>query len=643
MGCGTCSQCESGCSSSCQAIVPESPVPSPNPTVIFDGDCTFCRRWMRRYWNIKHDGIAFASYQNASSQYPAISDDAFRAALHVIEPDGTVRTGAGACWRVLQLTTLRSWPLWLHDHVPPVRWLGSLGYRWVTRHRGGMNTVSTLLHGNVAAPSTTLLTRRVFIRLLGLIYLAAFLSAGWQLDGLVGEAGIRPAGERLAMLESAFGGVPLNELPSLLWLDPSNAMLNGLWIAGASAAVLVCLGLLPMAMLGVCWVTYLSIVNGGDVFFNYQWDALLLEVGFLAIFWAPWHWRLNAPQVRRPSVVIRFLLLWLLARFMFFSGYVKLQSGDGTWTELTALTYHYWTQPLPVWTAWFMDQLPLWFQKTSCVIMFVIELGLPLLVFGPRVIRTIAFIGLVALQLAIIATGNYGFFNLLTLVLCVVLLDDAQLLLLWSKRWRWNVQAGLRSTETAAQRFVNAVVAICILSLSTAVTLSQFTRTPVAPDLTEPLRGYRLVNAYGLFRSMTTTRPELRIEGSRDGTTWQPYTFIYKPGPLDRMPPFCLPNMPRLDWQMWFDGLYAERLADYPSMQQRMILPDLLRALADQRSPVLDLLENTPFTDEGGPRFLRWSLDQYRFSPPQERADTGHWWTSTRIHGSNPLPVSQLR
>ncbi|MCH2148417.1 MAG: DUF393 domain-containing protein, partial [Phycisphaerales bacterium] len=277
MSCNACSQCDSGCKSGCQAFVPETPLPSEYPAVVFDGECLFCRRWIRRYWNLKHDGIAFASYQNASTQYPAISDDDFRKALHVIEPDGTVRRGAAACWRVLQLTTIRSWPLWLHEHVPPFRWLGDIGYRWVSRHRGGMNTVSTMLQGNVAAPTTTLLTRRVFLRLLGLIYLAAFLSAGWQLEGLVGSEGIRPAADRF----TAEG----HQLPSLLSLDSSDGMLQLLWITGAAASILLCLGVLPMAMLAACWISYLSIVNGGDIFFNYQWDALLLEVGFLSIFW----------------------------------------------------------------------------------------------------------------------------------------------------------------------------------------------------------------------------------------------------------------------------------------------------------------------------------------------------------------------
>jgi predicted DCC family thiol-disulfide oxidoreductase YuxK len=615
--------------------VPETPLPSEYPAVVFDGDCVFCRRWVRRYWNLKHDGIAFASYQNASQQYPAISDDDFRSALHVIEPDGTTRRGAAACWRVLQLTTVRSWPLWLHEHIPPFRMIGDAAYRWVTRHRGGMNTVSTVLHGNVAAPSTALLTRRVFLRLLGLIYLAAFLSAGSQLKGLVGSEGIRPAAEHFA--------ADVHHLPSLLALSSSDGMLQTLWIVGAIASVLLCLGLLPMAMLALCWIAYLSIVNGGDIFFNYQWDALLLEVGFLSIFWAPWHWRLNAVTVRRPSAVVRLMLLWLLARFMFFSGYVKLQSGDVTWLELTALEYHYWTQPLPTWTAWYMDGAAQWFQKASCIVMFAAELLLPLLVFGPRMIRLIAFVGLAGLQLAIMATGNYGFFNLLSLVLCILLLDDAQLLLLWPRSVRSTIRFGLRDPEGRVRRLVNSVIVALLLILTLALSWTQLTRTPVLQNFQESFQPYRIANKYGLFRSMTTTRAEIRIEASLDGDTWKPYVFIDKPGPLDRAPTFCIPNMPRLDWQMWFDGLYAQQLPHYPAIQQRMILPDLLSSLARNDAAVLALLESAPFRDEGGPAYLRWSLDHYEFTTAQQRSASGNWWVRRPVFTSGVMDVKSMK
>lgn len=615
--------------------MPETPLPSPNPVVVFDGDCRFCRRWVRRYWNIRHDGIAWTSYQSGASQFPGISEDRFREAMHVIEPDGSARRGAAAFFRLQQLTGVRSWPLWLHEHVPPFRALTDAIYRFTARHRSGAETASTLLHGQIAAPSTFHLARRVFLRCLGLIYLFAFLSAGWQLDGLVGSDGIRPAAERFAAIEAVQGGIPFAQLPTLLWFDTGDAMLQTLWITGAIAACLLVAGLLPMAMLAVCWIAYLSITNGGDVFFQYQWDALLLEVGFVSIFWAPFHWRLNAPSVRRPSTAIRLVMLWLLARFMFFSGFVKLQSGDPTWLDLTALEYHYWTQPLPTWTAWYMHGAATWFQQASCFIMFAIELGAPLLVFGPRVCRTIAFFLLASLQVLILTTGNYGFFNLLSIVLCMLLLDDAQWMVLWPRESRWNLRTGLARLEAPPRRVLNTVVVVFLLSLSIPASWMQLTGEPIVRNWQESFSSWRLVNRYGLFRSMTTTRPEIRIETSDDGTTWEPILFDDKPGPLDRRPAFSLPDMPRLDWQMWFDGLYTELELERGVRTGRTILPDLLQAIVEGRKPVLGLLESAP---DAPSRYIRWRLEQYRFTDRMERARTGDWWIAETIYESPTLP-----
>ncbi len=612
-----------------EPVVPEHALPSTDPVVVFDGDCAFCRRWMRRYWNLHRSGIAWTSFQSGAEHFPHIPREQFREAVHVIEPDGTVRRGAAAVFRLQELVGLRSWPSWLHEHVPPFRILTEAVYRFTARHRGGADTVGILLHGRVTAPSTFQLTRRVFLRCLGLIYLIAFLSAGWQLEGLVGSEGIRPVAERLDALESTRIG--FGQLPTLLWFGAGDAMLQTFWIAGAVAAALLIAGLLPMAMLALCWIAYLSITNGGDVFFQYQWDALLLEVGFVSIFWAPFSWRLNAGEARRPSAVIRLMLLWLLARFMFFSGFVKLQSGDPTWLNLTALEYHYWTQPLPTWTAWYLHQAAAWFQKLCCLAMLAIELGAPLLIFGPRVFRSIAFILLALLQVAILATGNYGFFNLLSIVLCILLLDDSQWQVLWPKESRWKLRTGLARVETPTRRVLNTMVAVLLLSLSVPTAWSQWTGESVGRSWREPFSSWRLVNQYGLFRSMTTTRPELRIEVSEDGTNWETIVFHHKPGPLDRPPAFCLPDMPRLDWQMWFDGLSIRNEIRYGTRAGNIILTDLLQAILEGRKPVLELMESTPdFT----PRLVRWRLDRYRFSNSEHRAETGDWWVSKTMYES---------
>lgn len=144
-------------------------------------------------------------------------------------------------------------------------------------------------------------------------------------------------------------------------------------------------GLLPALAAPVLWVLYLSVTLAGQVFLGYQWDNLLLDAGFLAIWLAPWRLRSRLATDPAPPRVAIFLLHWLLFRLMLSSGAVKLASEDTAWSGLTALTYHYWTQPLPVWTAWYAHQSPLSFHKFSCGVMFSLELVLPFFIWRPTV------------------------------------------------------------------------------------------------------------------------------------------------------------------------------------------------------------------------------------------------------------------
>ncbi|MDG2200400.1 MAG: lipase maturation factor family protein, partial [Phycisphaerales bacterium] len=196
------------------------------------------------------------------------------------------------------------------------------------------------------------------------------------------------------------------------------------------------------------------------------------------------------------------------------------------------------------------------------------------------------------------------------------------------------LRTGLARIETMPRRWLNTAVVVFLLTLSIPASWTQLTRQPLLTNWQESFSGYRVVNRYGLFRSMTTTRPELRIEASSNGQDWDPIEFFYKPGPLDRRPAFCLPNMPRLDWQMWFDGLYTEFEIEHQVRTGRTILPDLIQAIGQQRGPVLALLESTPFTDAHPPRFLRWHLDQYQFTDRAQRYGGGDWWTSERVYTS---------
>ena len=556
MGCGTCKSCDGG---PCQGLLPEADLPTNLPLVVYDGDCSFCRRWLKSYESISSpDRIAWSPYQKAAGTFPGIPEKEFSKAIHLMHPEGHHTKGAHAVFELMNLVDLRTWPLVLYRYLLPFKWICDVLYCLVSNHRSGANVLAKMAWGPLEIPSTTLLTRRIFLRLLGLIFLLAFLSLGWQMNGLIGSEGLQPADD----LMKWFNAREISS-PSLLWLSfpdgNMQALMTGLWWTGLTASALVILGFAPMLTLGVAWAIYLSFVNAGGLFMSYQWDMLLLEIGFLSIFWAPFSWRLNGQRVRRPSTLLRWMFLWLLLRFMFFSGWVKLFSGDTTWTDLTALDYHYWTQPLPWWPAWYAWQLPMWWQKFSCVLMFVVEMAIPLLLLFPRVPRLIAFIALAILQIGILLTGNYGFFNWLTLVLCIVALDDSQLLWLWPKRTRGMVRVGLPRKETIGRRGLNIAIAALVLSLSVPAVLSQLSPDEAVESAwSRTWNPLRIVNRYGLFRVMTKTRPEIVIEGSFDGDNWSTYEFHWKPGPLDQAPGWSQPDMPRLDWQMWFDALKFE-------------------------------------------------------------------------------------
>ena len=303
-------------------------------------------------------------------------------------------------------------------------------------------------------------------------------------------------------------------MPTLTWLNSSDAFLQLLCWSGILASISVIAGLLTAPALALCWIFYLSLTVAGQIFLGYQWDALLLEVGFLAIFFAPLQILPRPSKQTEPPWLILWAFRLLLLRLMFGSGVVKLISGDPAWANLTALTYHYYTQPLPTPLAWYAQQMPLWFQQVSVLVMFAIELCAPFLIFAPfgapyrwRRIRFVGAGAIVFLQLLILLTGNYTFFNWLTIALCILLLDDDFLR-------HWLPQRFVNKFQFAPQpiprwrQFMIAPIAILIFFLGGLQIAGLFVPIRTLPgssllNLTAP---FRLVNRYGLFAIMTTTR-----------------------------------------------------------------------------------------------------------------------------------------
>jgi lipase maturation factor 1 len=591
------------------------------PLFLYDADCRFCRGWVDRWRAATGDRVDYASFDEAVRRDPDLGKE--RTSVKLVLSDGTTFRGAEAVFR-LQAIAGRSLWLTAYRRVPGFAAVSEMLYRFVARHREFFSRVWP--DGNVS--DRHVFVRWLFLRALGAVYLIAFLSLGGQVLGLIGSQGILPAADFLKMAQERFGDQAARMIPTVFWWGAGDAVLKASCVWGAGLAVLLILDVAPAVVLTGLFVLYLSLLSVCRDFLAFQWDILLLETGFLAIFLAPGRFLPNLLGRRREAEPSRFFLWlgrWLLFRLMLSSGLVKLASGDPSWRGLSALKFHYETQPLPVWTSWFAHHFPQAVQQASVFVLFVIELLVPFFMFGPRPWRYWACGLTVALQLLLMATGNYAFFNLLTIALCLLLLDDAVFGFL--KR----LPAGLFSFEKGPAPFrkfigplgraLRVPVGVALILLSVLQLCGQFAWRQSPPgwavSVLQAASPYRLVNTYGLFAVMTTLRREIVVEGSADGKTWLAYEFKWKPGDPSRRPRFVAPHQPRLDWQMWFAAL--------SSYQNQPWFLNFLSRLLQGSPEVVKLLENNPFPDRP-PRYLRGLGYHYYFTDADTRKKDGTWW-----------------
>ena len=617
--------------------------PPPKPLLVFDGDCNFCTLWIRRWQQMSGDAVDYLPSQAASvaAQFPEIPREQFNTAVQLIESDGAVYAGAEAVFRTLAHNPNCQWPLNFYRTNQSFANLTEWAYRLVAENRKFFSLLTRWFWGRHVELPDYFLTRWIFLRVLGVIYLVAFVSLWTQISGLIGHNGILPTGQFMSAVREQcdahkIGMERFHLLPTLCWLDASDSFLNFQCAAGTALSMLLIFGIAPAPCLALLWLLYLSLATVGRDFLGFQWDNLLLEAGFLAIFFAPLQWLPRAARETPPPRIFLWLLRLLLFKLMFSSGCVKLLSGDPNWRNLTALTYHYQTQPLPTWLGWYANQLPLWFQKFSCVAMFGIELGAPFLIFAPRRIRFLGGAALVSLQMLILLTGNYTFFNFLALALCLLLLDDFILQKFVPRQAFGTPSIVSARTENNAKRAEPALVApgcrrwpktVTISLAVVVITISLFQMTSMfgarsglwfpAAYLDAQFAPLRTVNSYGLFAVMTTERREIIVEGSNDGTNWLAYEFKYKPGDVTRRPGFIAPFQPRLDWQMWFAALGSPR--------QNPWFENFCERLLQGSPEVLALLEKNPFPGKP-PRFIRAEFYDYHFTNADERHATGAWW-----------------
>jgi hypothetical protein len=504
--------------------------------------------------------------------------------------------------------------------------------------------------------------RWIFLRALALIYFSAFYSLLFQIKGLIGPDGILPAQDYLADIAQQLGLERYWYAPSLYWFSSSSTMMMAVTWIGLIASVIAFMNLWPRLSFFVCFVCFLSFVGVSSVFSSYQSDGMLLEAGFLALFFAPrglWPgWGAYDP----PSRMSWFLLQWEWFRIYFESGMVKLASGDLQWRNFTAMDEYYQNGPLPTWIGWYVEHLPHWFHAATVGGTLALELVLVFMMFFPRKVRLILFCIVTPWEVGVIFTANYAFLNYLVLSLGFLLLDDNLLLRFVPALFRPREPERTAEPAPAPQDDQPlSILGVGEASVATAdiedsdhiskrhsfldrlgfswwvtrLTAAAFLLTWIAYNTTAemigiPLRDiplpvkplialepFRIANQYGLFAVMTRGRYEIEFQRSSDGTNWTAYPFRNKPQELNEAPGIYAPYQPRFDWNLWFASLGGWRDNEIvPLTEERLLVGD---------GPVLALLRDNPYP-QIPPRYVRAVIWQYWFTTMDEKRQTGNWW-----------------
>ena len=489
------------------------------------------------------------------------------------------------------------------------------------------------LFGPDFSPPGYLAARWLFLRALGLIFFSAFYSLAYQIRGLIGPNGILPARDYLIQVTRVLGSARFWYAPTLFWWSASDRFLLGVVFVGMAASLLLALNIVPRGMLVICLISFLSFIAAAQDFASYQSDGMLLEAGFICLFFAPSGWRPRWGAADPPSRASRYLLIWLMFRIYFESGIAKIMGHDPEWRDFTAMDQYYQNGPLPTWIAWYAHQLPHAFHAATAVLTLALELVLIFAIFLPRRSRIVLFFVITPWQIGIILTSNYAFLNYIVLDRGVLLLDDKlftrflprnmQAAAVSSPATPTTAPAGVRSWYAFLRLWVQAIFLTWIFYATSALLI--FMIFPAAPLPAGPVRALepvRFANEFGLFAVMTRGRYEIEFQGSRDGQTWTAYPFRNKPQDVHTAPRIYAPYQPRFDWNLWFASLGNWR--QYPfvlNVEERLLTgePD-----------VLSLFAGDPFPGHP-PEQIRAVLWQYWFTGWGQKRLKGLWWRREQI------------
>lgn len=464
----------------------------------------------------------------------------------------------------------------------------------------------------------------VLTKTLAISYFFAFFSMSSQILGLYGKNGILSIHQLLGLLKTNMNTERYFHVPSLFWLNSSDLTLKLTCLFGMLAASFAFFGFAQSGMFLVCFVLYLSIVSAGQIFMNYQWDNLLLELGFLAIFFAPFNLDLHMWQAYSLHPILYGLCMLLLFKTTFLSGVVKLSLKDPHWRNGTALKYHLWTQPLPQKLALFGVHIGDKVLRFLTATVIVIEVLCPLLMVFDTPWKTPATLTIIFLQIAILFSGNFGFLNILVIGLSFLGLTDQVL-----KPENFNLTLKMGATSTAA---LTAVLILLPPNLFWIVKSfnEKFNNVNFLLPLMRALAPFRITSAYGFFGIINNSRHELVLQGSQDHMEWKDYSFHYKPQDQYTAPRNITPFMPRLDWQLWF--------AAHEKFEDNLWLQNFVVRLLDGSPQVYELIKSDPFAGEV-PQYLRFVKRRLNPLPLSELVKPNKLWWQQNSEDENYGPI----
>jgi len=438
------------------------------------------------------------------------------------------------------------------------------------------------------------LTRFVFLRLLGFIYLIAFISLATQVIPLIGSEGLLPADNFIDRVESSYGSKSngFSALPSIFWFGISdNALVILSWL-GVILSIIVLIGYSNSILMFVLWALYMSFVHIGQTWYGYGWEIQLLETGFLAIFIVPLLDMRPFPKTA-PPVPIIWLLRWLTFRLYMGTGLIKLR-GDSCWNDLTCLFYHYETQPIPNPLSPYFHFMPNWFHKLGVLFSHFASLVVPFFIFGPiRYLRYIAGLVLILFQVILLINGNYAFLNFLAIIATVGVFDDRFFRKILPNFIVRKAENAERNCIFSKDQFIMSwIIVIVVVMLSVPVVVNLFSSNQA---MNTSFNQFHIVNTYGAFGSIGKIRTELVVQGTLDNvidenTVWKEYDFKYKPTDVNGNLPIIAPYQPRIDWQIWF--------AAFSRYEREPWMINFVWKLLNNDEGTLSLIANNPFPDE---------------------------------------------